>query len=159
MLRMPVPLWAASQEHLDELLREFTLMTAGLQDEDSQAPPVPVRLIRLVADLTARFAGTGDVQRAQLFEAAAAGEPELDLVYHMPPAAGPASADLGRLLDEADDYCRAGEHLLTLASPEDIVRFRRWYLGQVQEQLAGAEPVPWPAWAAGAEQTAGRAAG
>ena len=32
MLQLPVQVWAASQEHHDELLREFALMTAGFDD-------------------------------------------------------------------------------------------------------------------------------
>ena len=158
MLQLPVQLWAASQEHVDELLREFTLMTVGLDDSD-ESLPVPARLVRLVAELTARFAGSADAQRAQLFAAAAAGEAELDIVYRLPPAAGPATAQLGRMLDEADEYCRAGQHLLTLATPADLVLFRRWYLEQVQEQLAGAPPVPWPVYAGAADRAVRPSAG
>jgi len=145
LLQLPVPLWAASQEHLDELLREFTLMTAGTTSADDDGLPVPLRLVRLVAELAARFTGASDEQRARLFAAAAAGEPALDLVYRLPAEAGPAAAELDRMLDEADEYCRAGQHLLTLATPAELVRFRRWYLGQMQDQLAGAPPVSWPA--------------
>lgn len=145
MLQVPVRVWAASQEHVDELIREFALMTAGLQDDDTESAPVPLRLVRLVAQLTADFAGTSDAQRAQLFDAAAAGQDVIDdLVYLLPPEAAPATARLGRMLDEADDYCRDGQHLLTLATPEELVAFRRWCLGQVQDQLAGGAPVPWP---------------
>ena len=149
MRQLPVQLWAASQEHVDELLREFTLLTAGLADGDGAAD-VPLRLVRLVAELNARFAGSTDAQRTRLFAAAAAGERELDLAYDLPAAAGPASLELGRMLDEADEYCRAGQHLLTLATPDELVLFRRWYLSQVQEQLSGAPPVPWPAYASSA---------
>lgn len=155
MLQTPVQLWAAAQEHVDELLREFALMTAGFAD-GGDGPDVPLRLVRLVADMTTRFAGSADEQRARLFAAAAAGEQELDLVYRLPPAAGPAAAELERLLDEADAYCRAGRHLLTLATPEEMVRFRRWYLGQVHDQLDGAAPVPWPVYAASASGRVGR---
>jgi hypothetical protein len=147
MRQLPVQLWAATQEHVDELLREFTLMSAGRADSD-HGQQVPLRLVRLVAELKVRFAGSSDEQRARLFAAAAAGDDELDLVYRLPAAAGPASAELARLFDEADAYCRAGLHLLTLATPPEMGLFRRWYLGQVQDQLAGAPPVPWPLWAA-----------
>ena len=66
------------------------------------------------------------------------------LEFALPEAAGPACVELGKMLDEADDYCRAGHHLLTLATPDEIRIFRDWYLGQVREQLAGAPPEPWP---------------
>ena len=145
MLQLPVQVWAASQEHHDELLREFALMTAGLEDRDGEAPPVPVRLLRLVEHLTASFAGSSDEQRGRLFAAAARGDEVMDVLeFSLPEAAGPACAQLAEMLDEADDYCRAGHHLLTLATPDEIRVFRAWYLGQVREQLAGAPAEPWP---------------
>jgi hypothetical protein len=48
------------------------------------------------------------------------------------------------MLDEADEYCRRGEHLLTLETPPELVRFRRWYLQEFVNQIAGAAPEPWP---------------
>ncbi len=145
MLRLPVQVWAASQEHHDELLREFALMTAGREDREDEAPPVPVRLLRLVEQLTASFAGSSDEQEARLFAAAARGDDVMDVLeFALPEAAGPACVQLEQLLDEADEYCRAGHHLLTLATPDEIRLFRTWYLAQVREQLAGAPPEPWP---------------
>ena len=145
LLELPVQVWAAAQEHHDELLREFALMTAGLEDRDTEAPPVPVRLLRLVEELTASFAGSSDEQRGRLFAAAARGDEVMDVLeFALPEAAGPACVQLAAMLDEADDYCRAGHHLLTLATPDEILAFRSWYLGQVRDQLAGGLPVPWP---------------
>ena len=66
------------------------------------------------------------------------------LEFALPEAAGPACVQLAEMLDEADDYCRVGHHLLTLATPDEIRTFRSWYLGQVRDQLAGAPPEPWP---------------
>ena len=145
MLRLPVQVWAASQEHHDELLREFALMTAGREDREDEAPPVPVRLLRLVEQLTASFAGSSDEQEARLFAAAARGDEVMDVLeFALPEAAGPACVQLEELLDEADEYCRAGHHLLTLATPDEIRLFRTWYLAQVREQVAGGPPEPWP---------------
>jgi hypothetical protein len=145
LLQLPVQVWAASQEHHDELLREFALMTAGREERDDEAPPVPVRLLRLVEELTARFGGSSDAQEARLFAAAARGDEVADVVeFALPEAVGPACVQLGQLLDEADEYCRAGRHLLTLATPTEIRVFREWYLGQVRDQLAGGPPEPWP---------------
>ena len=48
-----------------------------------------------------------------------------------------ASQHLGAIFDEADAYCRSGEHLLSLATPPDALRFRRWFLGQMVDQIAG----------------------
>lgn len=153
MLELPVQVWAASQEHHDELMREFALMTVGQADADTGAdtgadtvsPPVPQRLLRLVDDLTRRYAGSSDAQREQLFAAAVRGERVIpELRYSLPRAVGPACDELARMLDEADEYCREGEHLLTLATPDDVRLFRDWYLGQIVVQLEGGPPEPWP---------------
>jgi hypothetical protein len=47
------------------------------------------------------------------------------------------------MLDETDEFCREGA-LLTLAPPEDVVAFRRWYLAELVEQVAGRPAQPWP---------------
>jgi hypothetical protein len=68
-------------------------------------------------------------------------------VYQVPAAASEASLRLQEILDEADAYCLAGTHLLTLATPPDLTRFRRWFLEEFINQLAGAAPVPYPDYA------------
>lgn len=143
LLQLPVPLWSTSQQLFDELMREFAL--ANAQADDDQEHHVPSRLTRLIDDLTARFGAGTTAQEEELHAAAAAGLPVIArLVFRVPAMAADASFELGTMLDEADDYCRAGQHLLTLAAPEDVVRFRRWYLSAFITQIAGADPVPWP---------------
>jgi hypothetical protein len=140
---VPVALWAASQEHFQDLLREFSLIAAGA---GSNTHPIPARLVELVERLTTEYAGVGDEQEAALAAAAREGAQEIDLVFQVPPGTEDAAVALGRVLDEADDYCRAGEHLLTLATPPECVAYRRWYIAQFVDQIAGAAPVPWTAW-------------
>jgi hypothetical protein len=142
LVRLPVRLWARSQEHGEELLREFALMAT----DPTSSASVPTRLTRLVQELTATYAGLGAEQEAQLFAAAAAGVEEDDVRFRMPVAVADACIHLGAMLDEADEFCRAGEHLLTLATPPDLRRFRAWYLGEFVTQIGGAPPVPWPAY-------------
>jgi hypothetical protein len=141
--RIPIPLWARTQEHIDELLREFTLMAAQRQ-EHPESEAAPVRLIRLVEDLTQQYGGLNTDQENRLATAALHGVPELDLVYRVPAQAAEASRRLMEMLDDADAYCEAGRHLLTLATPEDLRRFRRWFLEEFINQLNGADPVPFP---------------
>jgi hypothetical protein len=47
------------------------------------------------------------------------------------------------MLDEADAFCRGGD-LLMLATPDDQVAFRRWFLAEFVTQLGGGAPTPWP---------------
>jgi hypothetical protein len=142
-LGVPVSVWARAQERTDELIREFTLIAADLREQGGHSD-VPVRLIELVEALTARYGGLSAAQEAQLAAAADRGVDTIDdLVFHVPPEAAEASVALGGMLDEADQYCRVGDHLLTLASPPDVVRFRNWYLEQFTRQLAGHPATPW----------------
>ena len=142
VVRLPVSVWARAQEQSDALIREFALISSEVLNASS-GHHVPSRLLTLVQELTAGYSGfTGD-QEAELYAAADRGVEEIDLHYRVPRAAGPAAQALGRLLDEADEYCRAGQHLLTLASSDELVRFRWWFLDQFVDQPAGAPPVAW----------------
>jgi hypothetical protein len=143
LLRLPVPLWVAADEHNEELLREFALLEVA-EDEAQRDTSVPARLLAVMAQVRSRYAGASGAQRERLRVAAKEGRTELDVQYALPPAAADAIVELNRMLDEADDYCREGKHLLTLATPEELVLFRRWYFAQIVEQVAGAPPVPWP---------------
>lgn len=140
LVAMPLPLYRRASEHLDELRREFALMEAIGPDIVS----VPARLQQLVDALGERFGAFTAQPTAAMREAMARGEDRIDLNYRVPAQAKEASLELGALLDEADAFCRAGEHVLTLATPADCLAFRRWYLGEFVGQIDGAEPTPWP---------------
>lgn len=143
VLRLPIGLWQRAQEHSDALMREFALMAADPQSAGDERH-VPRRLLELMRELEVAYAGFTGEQDRQLADAVARGLPEVDLYYRIPRDAGPAARRLGELLDEADRYCSAGRHLLTLASPPDVVRLRRWFLAQFTDQPQGRPPVAWP---------------
>jgi hypothetical protein len=147
LLQIPVPVWARTQEHIDELLRECTLIAAQLRERPENAGAVPVRLIELVEELTQDYGGMNIDQENRLASAAEEGVAKLDLVYHVPPSAAEAARRLQEMLDEVDAYCLAGEHLLTMATPPELVRFRHWMLDQFVDQLGGAAPTPFPEYA------------
>ncbi|HWC34003.1 MAG TPA: hypothetical protein VG650_04155 [Mycobacteriales bacterium] len=144
LLQLPVQVWARTQAHTDELLREFLLVAQQLRHEESAAGSVPRRLIHLVEELSGSYGSFSEDQEARLFDAAAAGEVTLDLTYQVPALAGEAARHLGDMLNEADEYCRSGEHLLTLETPAELVRFREWFLEEFRRQIAGEPPTPWP---------------
>jgi len=64
----------------------------------------------------------------------------------VPADVGGASVALGVMLDEADAYCREGRHLLTLSTPPEALAYRRWYLLQFVDQVAGRPPRSWSDW-------------
>ena len=143
LLDLPVPLAARAQQHVDELLREFALVDTGASGgDDAHVPP---RLQALIDTLVRRFAGVNDAARERLEAAIDRGDERIpDHVLSLPPEAGPASQAVGAMLDEADEYCARGQHLLTLATPPDLLAYRRWYLDEIVAQLAGQPPTPWP---------------
>jgi len=143
LLGLPVRLWAKSQEHIDELTREFTLLAVQL-GENVGHHEVPVRLVQLIQELTERYRALTTEQETLLATAALNGVEEIDdLSFRVPAGAADAAVHLGALLDECDEYCRAGRNLLTLATPDELVRFRKWYLDAFIEQVAGRPPTAW----------------
>jgi hypothetical protein len=138
---LPVPLHVRTSEHTDELMREFMFLRA--QSDDPEAPTVPARLLDLVDDLSGRYAGFTAGTQAELDAAIAEQRPSVDLEYRVPADVGEACVHLRDSLDAADDFCRQGEHLLTLASPDDVVAYRRWFLDEFVRQVEGEPPRPW----------------
>ncbi len=139
LVNLPVEQFWRSQQHHDALLREFALVAVAVES-DHEA--VPARLLALVRQLTARFGRLSAEPEARLRDAMEQGVATVDLRFQVPPAAKDAAVDLGRLLDEADEYCRQGA-LLTLATPPDVLAFRRRYLEEFVRQIGGAPPRPW----------------
>ena len=142
ILGLPVGLHARAAEHGEELQREFALIAHGRERSDNHRE-MPRRLLSLIATLQGSYGGFTTQQEDLLESAIRSGQSTLDLTFHVPAGAGEAAAALGALLDEADDYCREGRHLLTLATPSDLVAYRRWYLREFVDQIGGAAPMPW----------------
>ncbi|MFN2506281.1 MAG: hypothetical protein ABR540_19050 [Acidimicrobiales bacterium] len=137
---LPLDVWQRTQEHVDDLLREFTLVA---QDAEARAA-VPGRLLALIEELRAGYGRFSAEQRMEMETAVARGQLAIDLVYQVPPAVAGAAQQLGDLLEEADEYCRRGDHLLTMATPPHEARFRRWFISEFVDQVGGRPPTPWP---------------
>jgi len=139
LLGYPIVVGVRASQHYEEVFREFALLAASARAEPDS---VPVRLLALVDALGRRYARQErhEVERDEAF---LRGEKQRDFTISVPVSAGAASETLDAMLDETDNYCRAGM-LLTLAAPDDVVAFRRWYLHEVTRQIHGAEPTPWP---------------
>ncbi|MGI8686620.1 MAG: hypothetical protein ACR2MO_16280 [Acidimicrobiales bacterium] len=106
---------------------------------------VPARLLELVQRLTDEIEGISSEPDRRRAEAEERGDTVIpELVHHVPLSVVPACIALNDMCDEADEYCRRGDLLLSLASPPEAVAFRRWYLGEFTAQLRGEPPLPWP---------------
>ena len=138
ILGLPIDVYGRASEHNDELLREFALIREDRTDH------VPSRLLTLIDQLQARFGAFTQGPTSVIHDALARGEATIDLRYDVPAEAGQAALHLAGLLDEADDFCRAGD-LLTLAANAEAVAFRRWFLEEFVRQIDGRPPRPWSA--------------
>ncbi|HEX2048005.1 MAG TPA: hypothetical protein VHF27_09580 [Acidimicrobiales bacterium] len=136
ILGLPLDVYGRSSEHTDELLREFALIREDNSDQ------VPARLLALIDELNLRFAAFTHAQTVAMQQALARGDREIDLLYEVPPDASDGVVRLAALLQEADDFCRAGD-LLTLAARPEGVAFRRWFLEEFLRQIDGKPPRSW----------------
>ena len=144
LVELPIDIHVKGSEHSDELMREFTYIRA--QSADPEGTTVPAKLLDLVDELTGQFAGFTAGSQAELDAAVTAGAESIDLEYVVPPDVAAACIHLGELLDAADEYCREGEVLLTLATPDELVAYRRWFLEEFVRQASGESPMPWSAY-------------
>jgi anti-sigma B factor antagonist len=139
LVSVPVEIWRRASLHQEAVQRELDIIQSSLPDDAA-----PNRFSRLVAELDARFGRAGDPTWARLREAAEKGDEQVDLVFVVPVETAEASRRLDRTLDDLDAFCLAGDKLLTLATPEELVRFRRWFLGEFTRQIEGGhDPMPW----------------
>ena len=154
LLDLPVKVHVVAAAHQEALQREIDIISI---DDQSAAP---ARLLVLIDEVQERFGGLSEHPAAELQAAIDRGAATVDLTYVVPPDAAEAAERLLQVLDEVDEYCRRGEHLLTLASPPEVVAYRRWFLGEFAAQLRGAAPTPWsPSGPAAGEQVAARGEG
>lgn len=142
LLELPVQVWSRAENESKDLMREFALIVLN---RERGHVDVPSRLLELMDELDVRYGSLGGEQLPILEHARAEGIASVDrLDYMMPPSIVPDVQHLAQLMDEADDYCRAGEHLLSLASTPAAKAFRDWLFEEIYVQLGGGEPTPWP---------------
>jgi anti-sigma B factor antagonist len=139
LVGLPLEVQRMTNAHYDALMREFEL----IRQSDNAAGTVPVRLLNLVDELSTLFDEFAEQPRAVLDAALESGGTTVDLVYQVPNELVDACHRLLDLLDEVDDYCIAGEHLVTLSPPPAVRAYRDWFLREFIEQAAGRSPTPW----------------
>lgn len=141
----PVDLAVRHNEHLDELVRELTLMSRDAGGSGSGSGELVRRLEAiLLAPAQARRA-----LRLQTEAALARGDGLVDLEVAMPREFAPQATLLNEAIDEADRLCDE-ERLLTLTSPHILRAFRAWMTEEITEQVEGGHaPTTWARWRAG----------
>ena len=128
--RCPVALGLASDEHLDELVRELQLV-----DRPTSEPELAAVIGGLLdGQAQARHAG-----RRTALDAAEQGLDEVDVELLLPSVAADQVEQLDDAVTAADALCER-ERLLTLASPPEVRRLRRWMREEIRDQIRQARP-------------------
>jgi hypothetical protein len=130
---VPTDLLNSSKSHLDDLVRELTLVAEGAARGDRQDDDLlelGCRLNRLVVDL---IDFRNEIRR-QALDAAHRHEDSLALELALPASLRPRLLDYLHALDEADELCANGR-LLMPPAPRNHVDFRRWKLHRIIDQL------------------------
>jgi hypothetical protein len=145
MMGLPVALFLRTQEHHDELVREFTLMAIreSATDGRSKARTVlPARLRELIDILGRRFDASTSRADMELQAAVERGDATVDLTYRVRSGVVAELVTSTELMDDADEFCRQ-EKLLTLPRDAAMVAFGRWYNREFLRQIDGLPPTPW----------------
>jgi anti-anti-sigma factor len=139
LVAVPVDVWRDASAHQEAVQRELDIIRPTL-DETA----VPNRFQQLVTEFDARYGQSSEGTWGELHAAAERGEQSVDLTFVVARDTAEAARLLDQMLDEVDEFCRAGDRLLTLATPEPLVAFRRWLLGEFTRQIdLGLAPLPW----------------
>src|SRR4051794_7603548 len=128
---VPTDLLLEAKAHIDNLVREFTLASAGAADG---AAGLPGELADLVQTVVHGFSAARSAIKRQALEAAGRGDLETRLTLTLPASAADAGESYLAALDEADRYARTAR-LLTLEAPAVHQVFRRWYVESLITQL------------------------
>ena len=141
LLEFPVFVHLRASEHSQGLQREFQLVLIGSAEHALDAPR---RLLDLIGQVNSQYGNLSGPQNDAIEAAAARNDETIDrLEWQVPVGVADACIRLNHALDEADDFCRRGDGLLTLATPDEAVAYRRWFLGEFVAQAGGLEPLAW----------------
>jgi hypothetical protein len=136
----PVDLSLRQDQHLDDLVRELTLMSA---DEHNPASAELAKRLEAIlrAPAHARLAGRRQAQLAR-----SRGERVVDVEMAMPREFSADVRQLHEAVTEADVHCEE-RRLLTLTSPADLRELRSWMTEEIIAQAErDASPVSWDTW-------------
>ena len=141
LLDVPVALFAATDRHTGDLLREIALVVAARPDAESG---------RVFGDLLARadayVHGPGAVHQrvaAAVFAAERTASEVVDVTVEADAAAAEAALAWDDLQRQFDVLSRE-DQVLTLPADPEVVAFRTWYVREVVEQVrTGRAPISW----------------
>jgi PAS domain S-box-containing protein len=143
LLRVPLLVHVAWQQHVEAMLREYLLATLdeGTGEEAIALHAEASDALALLAEhLPQPDIGEGLEQMMAL--ALDPASSSADVTVPVPTESVPHFASLNRALDAAI-VAAAGNIFLTPPTQPELQTFRRWVCQQVEEQSRGVSPEPW----------------
>jgi GAF domain-containing protein/anti-sigma regulatory factor (Ser/Thr protein kinase) len=131
---VPTELLLQAKAHIDNLVRELTLIRA---DEQASGRSLPAAIDALVTSATEDFAYARAEIKRQALNAARRGEVFTNLTLRLPLSAADAGERYLVALAQADRHASAAR-LLTMAPPRSHQAFREWYVRSLIAQLRAA---------------------
>ncbi|WP_298461309.1 hypothetical protein [uncultured Cellulomonas sp.] len=141
LVGVPLPLRARSVEHGQDLLRKLALVQIAAGQPDTRS--VPQRLLDVADELGTTYGSFTAGPTAEMDAALDRGVETMDLTYEVPAHARAFIHQVVEVLKDAEEFCRAGKYLLTLAAPPDVAAYRSWIFGKFDRQIVGGSPISW----------------
>lgn len=130
-------------EHLDDVIRELSLIAAG-SDGGAVNPAVPPSFLGAMERVRPVLYAQKEHISKQAGRAWRSGLPSFDVEVDLPEAAAPTVLEILEVFEAVDDAAAGdGAFLLPAASP-DLYEFRRWFFTRVAEDLKTAVAVSDP---------------
>jgi hypothetical protein len=142
LLDYPVALGIRQEERTIELVRELQLIALDA-GADEQTLSVHARLVAFATSMSATYGPALSAPRTELERAYEAGEQRTEVRYPLQQDSAAQMLTYARLMEEADDFCVAGE-VISLAPDAEVYALRRWTVEEFIRQYHGAAPRPWP---------------
>lgn len=138
LIGVPVEKLARWLSHHDTIRRELEILLT------SRRPDTDADKMETYLDVLGRRVGDFfEPLMADFRHALSGGHRSLDLKVEADVETATEARELSVLLDEVNEFCRDQDSLITVATPEDLVRFRSWILGEFVRQVDGGTTVSW----------------
>ncbi len=134
-----------AEQHDDAMFREIDLVVLG-SPQGFDSPADFERLSRLsveIREIVALFRPFAELGLGEVLESGA--DEVVTSEVEVPRSIGPAAKRASEVMDEMEAMFD-GSPMLVQRPPPVATGFRRWFLGQFADQIAGLPAVPWDIW-------------
>ena len=136
----PLRPWDRQEPHMNAILRELQRVVSA--DRREGPAPVPPHLSDAAGMFSLLFGTLAQEVATARQKAPADGADRVDVCVPLVDRTPDLIDHLGAILEAVDDFC-AGEDLLSLTRPPEMVALANWIMSELTGQYYGATPTPW----------------